>query len=274
MKYDILEELGRGKFGRVYRGKNARTGETVAIKCETEPVILKHEARVLHFLHRAGCREGVPSVHWFGEHAGKPTLVMTFMDGGSLETLMAAASADIRHRLMHYWRRLVAILRHIHSVGIVHRDIKPANCMLRGGGGGGADIFLVDFGLANTIDCDSVDSETKGVVVGTPSFMSAHVLHGRPPTRRDDLASLGYTILYCLGRLEFSDDVFGEDIEDTRSEFDAVDVRHPRNRRILAKKMMWLQEDSEPYMSYCHSLRAQEIPCYDWVCREFLNDTL
>jgi hypothetical protein len=77
-----------------------------------------------------------------------------------------------------------------------------------------------------------------------------------------------------LGRLELSDDVFGEDIEDTRSEFDAVDVRHPRNRRILAKKMMWLQEDSEPYMSYCHSLRAQEIPCYDWVCREFLNDTL
>ena len=141
--------------------------------------------------------------------------------------------------------------------------------MLRGG-----DIFLVDFGLANTIDCDSIDSETKGVVVGTPSFMSAHVLHGRPPTRRDDLASLGYTFLYCLGRLKFSDDVFGEYIEDTRSEFDAVDVRHPRNRRILAKKLAWLQEDSDPYMSYCHSLRAQEIPSYDWVCREFLNDTL
>jgi serine/threonine-protein kinase len=285
MKYEILEELGRGKFGRVYRGISRRTGEMVAIKCETEPVLLKHEASMLHYLHRAGCREGVPSIYWFGKLANEDgsssgsssggdlrALVMTFMDGGSLETVAIASDGKNDRRLLHYWRRLVAILRHIHSAGVVHRDIKPANCMLRGG-----DIFLVDFGLANIID--HVDEEKKTTtttmtnnhVVGTPTFMSAHVLSGCRPTRRDDLASLGYTILYCLDAMKFRDEVFGTLPEDGGGGGIAItDARHPRNVRILEQKRAWLNEHSgdkaDCFMRACHSLRINEIPEYDFLC--------
>jgi serine/threonine protein kinase len=107
--------------------------------------------------------------------------------------------------------------------------------MLRGG-----DIFLVDFGLANIID--QVDTETQvdkdtpnQHVVGTPTFMSAHVLSGCRPTRRDDLASLGYTILYCLGAMEFRDEVFGRRPEDEAEGVAITDARHPRNMRLMGK---------------------------------------
>jgi serine/threonine protein kinase len=279
MKYTILEELGRGKFGRVYRGVSQRTGETVAIKCETEPVLLKHEASILHYLHRAGCREGVPSIYWFGRPANEDcrALVMTFMDGGSLETIMGDAAT--RDRLMHYWRRLVTILRQIHSAGVVHRDIKPANCMLRGG-----DIFLVDFGLANIIDYvdeepydENKDHNRQKHVVGTPTFMSAHVLSGCRPTRRDDLASLGYTFLYCLGAMEFRDEVFAARPQDVDSmgAVATTDARHPRNVRIFEQKMAWLKGiGSGSYMRMCHSLRINEIPNYEAALLELPDKDL
>lgn len=193
-KYDVLSEIGKGKFGSVFKGVRKKDQEFVAIKIETaenEYKILKHEVFMIHYLQGRGCKQ-IPTVYWYGVHLTKPTMVMTYYEN-SLEDYIRNKRLD-RAKLDTIMYLLLRILESVHSKYVIHRDIKPANVMMKGG-----ELYLIDFGFSTFyVDPDFQHVEYKDEkehVLGTPKYMSYNIHKGVEPYRRDDLISLGYLYL-------------------------------------------------------------------------------
>jgi len=204
-KYEILNEMGRGKFGVVYQGLRIKDREPVAIKIESHEniadiKILKHETTILNYLRNRGCTK-IPAVYWYGIFREHPTVVMSYYDM-SLDTYITDHNnmMDRPDRIMTV---LLDILRTIHKHHVIHRDIKPANFMLKGG-----ELVLIDFGLATFYVDEDVKhikyKEGKDSIIGTPIYVSPNVHNLVEPTRRDDLISLGYIYMkMILGTLSW-----------------------------------------------------------------------
>jgi serine/threonine protein kinase len=190
-KYQIINEIGRGKFGAVYKGARIKDGEPVAIKIETvrECKILNHEATILNFLYRNGCKS-TPVIFWYGLYQDYPTLIMPYY---TCPLNVYCANND-NHIVLS---KLLRILGNVHKCGVIHRDIKPENIMVKGG-----EFYFIDFGLAtfyldeNYTHVPFIDS--REYILGTPKYISYNVHLGIEPSRRDDLISLGYMMLsFC-----------------------------------------------------------------------------
>jgi serine/threonine protein kinase len=174
--YDILEELGRGGMGVVYKAKQAGLRRLVAIKTIGGEQVASHEqskrlvaearavARLLH--------PNIVQVHEVGEHAGLPYFSLEFVDGGNLAqriggrpqpTREAAALLEMLARAMDY----------AHREGIVHRDLKPANIMLTVQG----IPKITDFGLSKCVQENG--STRSGAVLGTPSYIAPEQASGK-----------------------------------------------------------------------------------------------
>jgi len=185
-KYEILEKLGDGRFGIVYRGVHVKTDVLVAIKIETSTTLclLKHETTLLKYLADQGVRRYIPQVHWFGIIHGHAFLVIPFYE----PLTNTSVNAD------KWMRQAVDILESIHSKHVVHRDIKPENFMQKDD-----HLVLIDFGLATFIDPDIMADEPqikKEHLIGTPKFASWFVHDGQEYTKRDDLLSVLYMALW------------------------------------------------------------------------------
>jgi casein kinase 1 len=181
-KYVVMEELGKGTFGMVYLGKNIYTDEFVAIKCEAAGTLL-NEARMYLFLKQV---RGVPKMRTFGGNEFGSYIVMDLMDG---ELLSKPPTS-----LIDCGKTILRILEGIHDVGIIHRDIKPQNIMVRNN-----QLYLVDFGLARfykNLQDKHIPMKTNQSMVGTKRYASENVRNGLTPSRRDDLESLAYVLLY------------------------------------------------------------------------------
>jgi len=201
-KYSVLNQIGGGKFGQVFKGRNERTGEPVAIKLEPsaqEFNLLKHESTILNFLYSKWCRN-VPPVYWFG-HYGDTNIAMVLpMYEESFVDFMLNTETSVEKKAEMFLRSAVLILHQIHRHGVVHRDIKPANWMFRVSNKDSArEMVLIDFGLATFIDPDIMADEPqikKEHLIGTPKFASWFVHDGQEYTKRDDLLSVLYMALW------------------------------------------------------------------------------
>lgn len=189
-RYVVQRYLDRGQFGSVYYGINQNTQIPVAIKIDNQHRTLCHEATVLDFLYRSGCR-AVPRVCWFGlpqPNNPIPTCLVMEYFPQSLHEHFPETAFD-KTRMM---RQMITILREIHSLGIIHRDIKPKNFMWSTPTR--QFIRLIDFGLATVYDSPDTNRPIRQdtTPTGNWQFMSPFVKQGEVPTRRDDLISVGY----------------------------------------------------------------------------------
>ncbi|WP_173317495.1 serine/threonine-protein kinase [Streptomyces fulvorobeus] len=203
-RYRLLDVIGRGGMGEVWRARDEALGRQVAVKC-LKPVgpqpdrsftgILRErfrrEARVAAALqHR-----GVTVVHDFGEHEGVLYLVMELLDGRNLSQLLE----DNGQRplpvpdVVDIAEQVADALGYTHEQGIVHRDLKPANIMRLTDG----TVKICDFGIARPgHDVGSASRLTSaGVAMGTPHYMSPEQISGGDVDHRSDLYSLG-CVLY------------------------------------------------------------------------------
>jgi eukaryotic-like serine/threonine-protein kinase len=193
-KYEILSVLGRGGMGVVYKATDPGLDRLVAIKMMTvgyaeDPDLLKRfyrEARSTASLQHPN----IVTVYDTGDQDGSPYLVMEFLEGESLDSILTSRRLLTAAEKIQYVLEACRGLSYAHGRGIVHRDIKPGNIMVLKEGGA----KLVDFGIAHIA---SNTLTRTGQIMGSVNYMSPEQIHGRAVDVRTDLFSLG-VVLYQL----------------------------------------------------------------------------
>lgn len=255
-KYKIIEKLNSGGFGTIFKAENIRTKEPVAIKIEpisleTKINMLKRETQIYQYL---GKSQGIPQVKWYGSTEEYNYMVLPlFGDSLSSKTFSLVESLSIG-------QKIVRILSFIHEKGLIHRDIKPENIVFNKKG---TDIYIIDFGLCRKyIDNNNehIEMNKRNTIIGTPNFVSVNVHNGIEPSRRDDLISVAYIILYLInGGLPWLGLERGGEMKE-----------------IKLQKQFILEWSKTPlqlvaYIKYCENLKFDETPDYEYLIKS-LNE--
>ncbi|EPX64679.1 serine/threonine protein kinase [Cystobacter fuscus DSM 2262] len=199
-RYRILQRLSAGGMGVVYRGERIELGRAVAIKflhswMATEQSFQRRfqiEAQAMSRLSHPCC----VSVIDFGVQDGAPFMVMDFVTGQPLRTVLRESGPLPVKRAVGIVRQVLAGLAHAHAQNIVHRDIKPDNLILAEATGLGDQIRILDFGLAKLRD--TVSGLTTGLAVGTPSYMAPEQIRAGEIDARTDLYAVGVLLFELL----------------------------------------------------------------------------
>lgn len=194
--YEILEELGSGGMGTVYRGVNIRTGADVAVK-HLRPSVLKHDPGVLERFRREGeaLRDlNHPNIVKMVDaiaHEGDHYLVMEYVAGGDLTRLLNDGGLPIQ-RILNIAIDLSDALTRAHRLQIIHRDLKPANVLIAADG----TPRLTDFGVAHLGTKERVTASES--VVGTIDYLPPEALNGGAADARSDIWSFGVMLFEML----------------------------------------------------------------------------
>ena len=206
-RFEIEQLAGSGGSGRVYRARDRRTGEAVAVKVlhgaeiDTYAERFAREARVLSVLSHPGI---VRYVAHGTTAAGEPYLAMEWLDGESLRDRIARRELSLREAV-ELGRNVAAALGAMHRAAIVHRDLKPGNLFLIGGEVSAPKI--IDFGIAR-IRTTAAEITHTGIMLGTPGYMAPEQARGEPDIdARADVFALGCVLFRCLtGKPAFEGD--------------------------------------------------------------------
>ncbi|XP_043830884.1 casein kinase I-like [Dromiciops gliroides] len=266
-KYHLIKKIGSGAFGDIYLATNLLTGQDVAVKLESQrskhPQLL-YESKVYRIL-QGGV--GIPHMRWFGQEKSYNVLVMDLL-GPSLEDLFNYCSRKFSLKtVVMLADQMITRIEYLHSKNFIHRDIKPDN-FLMGMGRHRNKLFLIDFGLAKKYR----DGKTKQHIqyrddkhlTGTARYASINAHLGVEQSRRDDLESLGYVLMYF-----------------NRTSLPWQGLRGAskmqKYEKISEKKMTTPIEtlckgfppEFAIYLNYCRSLRFEETPDYSYLRQLF-----
>jgi len=230
----VGDELGRGSFGSVCKGKHITTGVEVAIKLSTQPgdESVMIEAEIYTLL--AGVT-GTPKLHEHGLRDGQYFMAMELL-GPSLTKVFNVL--DFRPTTIAIIaEKIISYLEYVHSRGIVHQDIKPSNILV---GREQGTVYLADFGLATVwLDVhawEDVD-EDEFAFVGSPTWASKRAHWGLKQLRRDDMESLGYSLAhFFLGQLPWR--------------FEAKFATSEEDHRQIFKAKQAFIRDEHPHLPY------------------------
>ena len=195
-KYSVIEKISEGSFGTILKGKNERTGELVAIKIESKTTLtptLKTEAKIYQYL---GKQVGFSQLKWFGTNDKYNYLVVDLL-GHSLTHSLTHTEPINCITAIELGIQIIDRIETLHTKSLLHRDIKPDN-FLFGLGNETNKLFLIDFGFCKRYEYHGkhIQQKTISSIVGSLNFVSLNIHNGLEPSRRDDVESCIYIIIY------------------------------------------------------------------------------
>jgi eukaryotic-like serine/threonine-protein kinase len=195
-EYDVVEPLGAGGMGIVFKGYDRELQRFVAIKLLAPSVSLIGSAKQ-RFVREAQSAASIVSpfvvpIHAVASHGEIPYLVMSYVPGINLQELIEESGALTPLQTVRIARQVALGLAAAHERGLIHRDIKPGNILIERNG---QRAVLTDFGLAQAADDASLTH--SGLLAGTPNFMSPEQANGIEIDARSDLFSLG-SVMYAM----------------------------------------------------------------------------
>src|SRR5262249_32519822 len=211
---EILERIGEGGMGVVYKGRALLLNRTLALKFlppdsaagDDSRRRIVHEARAASALNHPS----IVTVYEVAQADGRPYIAMEFVQGRSLDEIIGGRPLPLRTAL-DYGIQVADALSAAHAAGLLHRDLKPGNVMVPGAG----LVKVLDFGLAKVVAIPSAPADAtrlvldkpesvEGVVLGTVSYMSPEQAEGRPVDPRSDIFAFGVLMYEMLtGRRAF-----------------------------------------------------------------------
>ncbi|WSP94732.1 ABC transporter substrate-binding protein [Streptomyces sp. NBC_01233] len=200
-RYQLVERIGQGGMGRVWRGFDQRLfGREVAVKEILFPPGMEdgdRAALLRRFIGEARAavtlsHPGIITIHDVVEHRGAPVIVMELIRGQSLADAIRSRGRLPVQRVAEIGAAMLDALAEAHGARIIHRDIKPDNVLLTKD-----RVVLTDFGIAHLADATTKLSHS-GIVIGTPQYMPPEQLEGKRPTPANDLWALGATLYHAV----------------------------------------------------------------------------
>ena len=186
-KYEILDQIGVGGFGAVYRGRDPFIKRTVAVKtCQLNDEEIKsrffREAELAGNLHH----RNITTIYDFGVEVGIPYIVQEFLSGEDLDKIIKRGEAMPISRRIEILMSIADGLGYAHQHSVIHRDIKPANIRILADG----SVKIMDFGIAKSMEIESSLTQT-GITLGTSAYLAPEQIRGEPLDQRTDMFSLG-----------------------------------------------------------------------------------
>jgi serine/threonine protein kinase len=204
-RYQVIEELGRGGMGRVYRVLDKKLGEEVALKL-IKPEVASDEKTIQRFRNelRTARKIGHPNVtrmYDLGEDQGTHYITMEYVRGEDLKSFIRRSGRLTVDKAITIAAQVAEGLAEAHRQGVVHRDLKPQNVMIDRDG----NARIMDFGIARSLSGKGITG--AGTFIGTPEYMSPEQVEGKDIDQRSDIYSLGIVLYEMLtGRRPFEGD--------------------------------------------------------------------
>uniref|UniRef100_A0A453EXZ3 non-specific serine/threonine protein kinase n=2 Tax=Aegilops tauschii subsp. strangulata TaxID=200361 RepID=A0A453EXZ3_AEGTS len=296
-KYRLGRKLGSGSFGEIYLGTNVQTNEEVAIKLEnvkTKHPQLLYESKLYRVLQGGsntrsfsflnhkykiffavvirtyiffGCAAGISNVKWFGVEGDYNVLVMDVL-GPSLEDLFSFCNRKLSLKtVLMLADQMINRVEFIHSKSFLHRDIKPDN-FLMGLGKRANQVYMIDFGLAkkyrDTSTHQHIPYRENKNLTGTARYASVSTHLGIEQSRRDDMESLGYVLMYFLrGSLPWQ----GLKAGTKKQKYEKISER--KVATSIEALCRGYPSEFQSFFHYCRSLRFEDSPDYQYLKRLF-----
>jgi len=204
-RYEILEELGKGGMGEVYRVKDQTLEEEMALKI-IKPEIAAHQGIIARFknelkIARKIAHKHVCKMYDLNQENETPYITMEYVKGEDLKNLIRVKGRLTQEEAVTIAEQVCEGLTGAHELGVIHRDLKPQNIMIDEKG----NAKIMDFGIARSIEAQGVTH--SGVMIGTPDYMSPEQAEGEEADERSDIYALG-VILYEMvtGSVPFKGD--------------------------------------------------------------------
>jgi serine/threonine protein kinase/TolB-like protein/Tfp pilus assembly protein PilF len=204
-RYEVIEELGKGGMGRVYKALDKEINEEVAIKL-LNPEIASDDTTVGRFRNelkfaRKIAHKNICKMYHLAKDADTPYITMEYVKGENLKSYIKRKRTLSEDKALSIAKQVCEGLMEAHRLGVVHRDLKPQNIMVDEKG----DVKIMDFGIARSVEAPGVTQ--TGVMIGTPDYISPEQAEGEVADQRSDIYALG-VILYEMvtGSVPFKGD--------------------------------------------------------------------
>ena len=239
LKYKILEKIGSGSFGSVFKAINIINNKSVALKrVKKTEGSFKNEIKISNYLSNI---KGIYKLHWYGTDSIYRYVVFDLLED-SLSSYLKKYKTFQLYTVKYLMKQLLEILMAVHNKYILHRDIKLDNLLMDKH----SQLHLIDYGLAKIFreNGKHIDNKSNRSLVGTYNYMSINIHNKETSSRRDDLISIGYVMEQII---------FGKLIWESMNETNMIlEKTRFKSKNIIVNK----------YLNYCYNLNFDEDPDY------------